>query len=286
MKGGIIWLASYPKSGNTWLRIFLTNLRRDGAEPVNINELASSPIAGDRALFDEATGIEASDLTPQEIDRLRPLVYEHLAAGANETLFLKVHDAYTHTADGLPLLPPRATRGAFYLIRNPLDVAVAFANHANSDLDTIIHRMADEEFALASGTGQLPEQLRQRLLSWSAHVLSWIEAPFPVLVLRYEDMKQQPLETFAAAARFAGLPADPARVRKAVEFSDFQELQRQEQEHGFRERPSQTASFFREDGWGAWRRELTPEQAARLIRDHREVMRRFGYLTKDGEPVF
>jgi hypothetical protein len=40
MKGGILWFASYPKSGNTWLRILLTNLRRDGKEPVDINEAA------------------------------------------------------------------------------------------------------------------------------------------------------------------------------------------------------------------------------------------------------
>jgi len=52
--------------------------------------------------------------------------------------------------------------------------------------------------------------------------------------MRYEDMRQQPLETFTQAARFAGLPDDPARVRKAVEFSNFKkELQRQEQDHGF-----------------------------------------------------
>ena len=99
-------------------------------------------------------------------------------------------------------------------------------------------------------------------------------------------MKQQPLKTFTQAAQFAGLPDDPVRVRKAVEFSDFKELQRQEQDHGFRERPPQAESFFREGGWGAWRRELTTEQVARLIRDHRKVMQQFGYLTEDGEPVF
>lgn len=285
MKKGILWLASYPKSGNTWLRIFLTNLRRDSDEPANINELDDGPIASARALFDEASGIEASDLTPEEIDRLRPEVYEGLAAEAKEVLFLKVHDAYTYGADGRPLLAAGDCR-AIYLIRNPLDVAVAFANHASRGLDSIIGRMADAEFALAAGAGQLTEQLRQRLLSWSAHVLSWVEAPIPVKVLRYEDMKQQPLETFTQAARFAGLPADPARVRKAVEFSDFKELQRQEQDHGFREKPPKADSFFREDGWGAWRREITPEQVARLIREHRQVMQRFGYLTADGEPVF
>ena len=155
MKRGIIWLASYPKSGNTWLRIFLTNLRRDAEGPVNINDLDGGPIASDRGLFDNATGIEASDLTSEEIDRLRPEVYERLAAEAKEVLFLKVHDAYTYGADGRPLLSAGGSR-AIYLIRNPLDVAVAFANHNSRDLDTIIRQMADEEFAFQPTPGNYP----------------------------------------------------------------------------------------------------------------------------------
>ena len=283
--GGIIWLASYPKSGNTWLRIFFTNLRRDGEEPVGINELDDNLSACDRAPFDELTGIEASDLTPEEIDRLRPDVYEKMTAEGQEVLFLKVHDAYTYGTDGRAMLGAAGSR-AIYLIRNPLDVAVSFARHANCDLDTIITRMADEELALSSASGRLTHQLRQRLFSWSAHVRSWVEAPIPVKVLRYEDMKQQTLETFTEAARFAGLPDDPARVRKAMAFSDFKDLQRQEQERGFREKPIMAEKFFREGGWGVWRREMSPEQAARVIRKHREEMRQFGYLTPEGEPVF
>jgi len=283
--GGIIWLASYPKSGNTWLRVFLANLQRDGQEPVNINELDRSPIASDRGLFDKLTGLEASDLSPEEIDRLRPEVYERLAAEAREPLFVKVHDAYTYGADGRPLLSATDSR-AIYLIRNPLDVAVSFAHHLSRDLDTIIDNMADAEYALAAASGKLHGQLRQRLLSWSRHVLSWLAAPLPVLVLRYEDIMQQPLKTFSQAARFAGLPDEPARVRQAVAFSDFKELQRQEQERGFRERPPKAEKFFREGGCGTWRRELTLAQATRLILAHREVMQRFGYLTAEGEPAF
>lgn len=282
---GIIWLASYPKSGNTWLRVFLANLRRDGQEPVNINELDDDTIASDRARFDRLTGLEASDLSPEEIDRLRPEVYERLAAEARETLFVKVHDAYTYGADGRPLLSATSSR-AIYLIRNPLDVAVSFAHHLTRDLDSIIEGMADAESALAPYTDRLPWQLRQRLLSWSRHVLSWVAAPLPLLVLRYEDIIQQPLKTFSQAARFAGLPDEPARVRKAVAFSDFKEMQRQEQERGFKERMQKAKKFFREGGWGVWRRELTPAQAARLIRAHREVMQRFGYLTAEGKPAF
>ena len=111
--GNIIWLASYPKSGNTWFRIFLTNLRGDNDQPADINDLDCTPIASARESFDDEVGIEASDLTPDEIDRLRPAVYETLAAHADEPLFMKVHDAYTLVDGASPLFPKTATRELF-----------------------------------------------------------------------------------------------------------------------------------------------------------------------------
>ena len=117
--GGIIWLASYPKSGNTWLRAVLSNYRDDGEEPADINELGGGPIASARSPFDDAVGVEASDLTEAEIERYRPRIYRQMAESSQETLFLKVHDAYAYTADGLPLMPKEATAGVIYIVRDP-----------------------------------------------------------------------------------------------------------------------------------------------------------------------
>src|SRR5690606_3634079 len=63
---GILWLASYPKSGNTWFRAFLTNLLREDDEPADINDLVGGPIAGSREPFDEAVGYDSGDLTEDE----------------------------------------------------------------------------------------------------------------------------------------------------------------------------------------------------------------------------
>ncbi|HNX96250.1 MAG TPA: sulfotransferase domain-containing protein, partial [Candidatus Aminicenantes bacterium] len=184
MKPGITWLASYPKSGNTWFRVFLTNYLRNGKEPASINELEKTPIASAREPFDEVLGIEAADLTAEEIDRLRPEWYRHLAENAGDRLFMKVHDAYTDLPDGRPLFPAAATHGVVYFIRNPLDVAVSFAHHSGWDNASSIEHLAEEGFAFCGKADRLHNQLRQRLLSWSAHVLSWVDrAPFPVCVL-------------------------------------------------------------------------------------------------------
>jgi len=275
----IIWLASYPKSGNTWFRVFLTNLRGEEDGPADINKLRSTPIASARGIFDDEAGVEASDLTFDEIDRLRPEIYTYLAEQAEETLFMKVHDAYTSNDKSIPLFPEKATTGAIYIIRNPLDVAISFAHHSGWDYNKAILRMADEESAFCARPKRLHNQLRQKLLSWSSHVKSWTEqAPFPVCVLRYEDMKQKPLETFEKAVQFSGLEYGRKQILKALELSSFEELQRQEKEDGFKEKSPSSDMFFRKGKIGSWREELTEKQVKHVIHDHREVMQRFKYL--------
>jgi aryl sulfotransferase len=284
---GIVWLASYPKSGNTWFRVFLTNLLRNADKPASINDLESAPIASARGIFDNNVGIEASDLTAEEIDLLRPELYCHLAENTRETLFMKIHDAYTYLADNVPLIPAEATRCALYFIRNPLDVAVSFAHHNGSDFATAISSMASNTMTFGRRTDRLHRQLRQKLLSWSGHVLSWMErAPFPVCLLRYEDMKMQPVTTFARAVRFAGLSHTEQQIRKALEFSSFDVVCEQEGVEGFREKSPSSSRFFRKGEIGSWREELNEEQAQRIVHDHREVMRRFGYLDENGKIVF
>jgi hypothetical protein len=283
----IVWLASYPKSGNTWFRAFLANLVRDGAEPAHINALNTGGIASARELFDDMVGVDAADLTPDEIDALRPAVYRKWAEQHDDVGFHKIHDAFIRLDGEQALVPAEATRGAFYFVRNPLDVAVSYAHHAHRDLDSVIGWMADDGHCFASGKKRLHEQLRQRLLSWSGHVASWVDqTEFPVHVLRYEDMSRCPEETFTAAAAFAGLPTERDRVAKALAFASFDELRRQEAADGFNERAPRAESFFRKGQVGSWREELSEEQAARIVADHHDVMKRFGYVDGAGQPVF
>jgi aryl sulfotransferase len=275
---GIYWLASYPKSGNTWLRALLTNYSSDGDEPADINQLHGGGTAFLRETFDNLTGIESADLTPQQIERYRPLAYEHFAADHAEPPFLKIHDAYTCNADARPLFPERATAGVIYLVRNPLDVVISYAHHRARPVDDTIQFMSRHD-AILAGSGISGTQLPQRLLSWSGHVRSWVDAPgLNRLVVRYEDMVRQPVETFAAIVRFAGLAGDRERLERAVEFSRFERLQSQEAAHGFAEKQPTAASFFRAGRAGAWRDCLSDAQVQRVVGDHHEVMHRFGYL--------
>ena len=285
--GDLIWLASYPKSGNTWMRIFLTNYWRDADNPVDINDLDVPWLVGRRSLFDQYTGLKSSDLTMDEIDALRPEIYRHLAQQLDKTLVTKVHDAYQYLSARHPLFPPEITKGALYLIRNPLDVAVSYAVHCGASLDESIAWMKTDT-SLASSSHALSLQLRQRMLSWSDHVHSWVEGTegFPVHVVRYEDMYAHPLATFAEVVTFIGTALDPARLEKAIRFSSFQVVRQQEQTKGYVERPPTMDFFFRKGQVGSWCTQLSQAQVKQIIADHHEVMQRFGYLTDTGEPVF
>ena len=276
--GNIYWLASYPKSGNTWMRILLTNYMRNADEPADINSLDGGPIASARQIFDDNVGVEASDLTQDEIERYRPYVYEMISDQATEPLFLKVHDAYTYTPEGIPLISKAATAGVLYLIRNPLDVAVSFAHHSASTVERIVRKMADPDFAFVDKPHSLHNQLRQRLLTWSGHLTSWVDEPgLRVHLVRYEDMKADPIGTFTGVIRFCGLEDDPARIAKAVDFSRFERVQAQEVEHGFGEKMPAAESFFRKGQVGSWREGMSEELAEAIVATHAGVMGRFGY---------
>ena len=282
-----VWLASYPKSGNTWTRLLLANFLADAEQAVRINRIGEA-LPGfhpsDRGWFDRATGLSSSDCTADEVEPLLPAAFRaHAAETAGERQFCKVHDALHDTAAGEPLFPADVSAGAVYVVRNPLDVAVSWAFHVGGeDFSGIVTRMNDRRYVTAGGCGH---QLRQRLLDWSSHVESWRSAPFPVLVVRYEDLLADTAGQLGRMTRFLGLDgaADGRRLRRAAAAADFSRLQEQEARDGFDERYWHCRRFFRSGRSGDWRRYLSAAQAQRLTRRHGAVMRACGYDPREAE---
>jgi hypothetical protein len=282
---GIYWLASYPKSGNTWIRAFLNNYWSDCDTPADINHLEQTPVASARTLFDDFLGLDSSELTQQEIDTLRPAVYRRLA-NADER-FCKIHDAFQRLPNGEPIFPADATRGVIYVVRSPLDVAVSYTHHNNNGFNETIAMMNDDSHGLFM-SATFFNQVHQRMYSWSNHVRSWVDQnDFPLHVVRYEDLVYQPTETFGAIVRFIDEQAlDETRLAKAIQFSSFDELKKQETLHGFKEKDQNTEQFFRKGKVGSWRTELSTEQVESIVSDHADVMCRFGYLDAEYEIVY
>jgi len=273
----IVWLASYPKSGNTWLRIFLAQLIRDGA-PVSINDIRFGAIASSREAFDASTGFDSSLLTADEIETLRREVYLDRARENSETLYCKVHDAFVTTPAGQPLFPKEVTESVVYLVRDPRDVAVSLAHHANQpDFDVVIDWMNNPNYCLADERDRQAPQLRQRLLTWSQHVTSWMGSGLPTLIVRYEDLVNRPQESFGNIVDFLHISATAQEITHSIEGCDFNRLRAEEQKAGFTERPPRSTAFFREGKAGSWRGQLSNDQATTIARQHAATIRRLGY---------
>lgn len=274
----LVWLASYPKSGNTWFRIFLTNYLQNKEKPAILHELERSPIASCRNSFDRLYGIDSVDLDFSEIDRRRPALYAEWQKN-QDTLFHKVHDAYTYLPDGQPLLGDHDGQAALYFIRNPLDIAVSLAHHSGTDdFDKIIAQMNCDQFSFCEKENNFSIQLRQKLLSWHNHVLSWFESSVPKLILRYEDMLNDTFNTFRQAICFLKLPDDEKRIQRAINFSTFDILQEQEKNMGFPEKPPRAKNFFRQGQAGKYIEALTQTQIESITHHHKKVMEQFHYV--------
>lgn len=280
MSGSLVWLASYPKSGNTWFRAVLTACLSGG--DVELNALHSDETAGIAsavARFEESLGVTSSLLHRDEVERYRPLADDVVSDRASGPLVCKIHDSLAPVPDGGRVVSVDATRCAVYVVRDPRDVAVSYSHHSRRDMERVVQWMNDPGHGMAGRRDPVGSQFPQRLGTWSSHVRSWLDdPPFPVHVVRYEDCLDDPVPTFAAAIRSAGFEVADDAVARAVERSSFEVLSAQESENGFHERPLGMDRFFRRGQAGAWRDELPADLAATVAADHHEVMARLGYL--------
>ncbi len=272
---GILWLASYPKSGNTWLRAFLHNLLRNARTPFDINRM-SELTAGDS----QAHWYERFDSRPpvalggEDLARLRPRVHALIAESAPDTVMVKTHNALVE-ADGVPMITQSLTVGAIYVVRNPLDVVVSYAHHLGQPTDDVITLMETRGFHSPASADQVPEHHSD----WSTHVESWTASSHPRLhVVRYEDMSRRPGPTFRAIAAFLGLKPPRERLERAMRHSSFRSLRAQEDRVGFIERTPSQDRFFRAGKVGGWREVLDDTQVRRVVERHRTQMERFSYL--------
>lgn len=274
---GLYWLVSYPKSGSTWLALALGSLRRGGLAVDLGAENALFPQAAARSMFDRALGIESSSLTPGEDEILRPRLYEVLARQPGQPLMLRVHAAFVRTSKGEWLFPMELTLGAVCIVRDPRDVAVSWAHYMDRPIDLAIETMGNPAAAIGARAGTLSPLLRQRLLTWSQHVESWLDAGIRLLLVRYEDMLANPVSTLSTIAAFLGWPVEEHEVIAAVESTRFERLRSQEEKVGFESGSARSGPFFRRGVAGGWSESLTPDQIQRIERHHRRVMVRLGY---------
>lgn len=276
--GNILWLASYPKSGNTWLRVFIENYLANGAKAVDINTIHQRSIDEVKSFRYQpyvGGGRQTTDLDNEEICAIRPLVHADIAAQAQGTVFVKSHN-FQGEYKGYPLHNWQVSSGAIYVVRNPLDVVVSMANYFDQSIDETIDYMAEDQ----TGTPNEPENVPQIITSWSLHVESWTasEDERNKLVLRYEDMLDNPRKAFRKVESLLGMKRNPSRLMRAIKHASFKQMQAQESGQGFVEKHENAGQFFRKGRQGQWQSVLTDAQVQKIVDRHEEQMSRFRYI--------
>lgn len=277
---GILWLASFPKSGNTWLRVFIENLFRNSPEPVSINELGVVRY-GDMMgpLYEKIGGKPLQAMTDVELHALREPLQRSWSLEP-QTAFVKTHNALVMHS-GRPLIHLDCAAGAAYVVRNVFDVTVSYADHYRLTLDDAVEAMTSE----LQTTRTTSAAVFQILGTWTDHYRSWHAVEnFNPLTLKYEDMVKSPMKAFGAFMRYLGVPKNPERLKRAIKNSSFSVVSGQETQGGFRERVHQSQKFFRSGGVGGYRKVLREDHVKRLTDHHYDLLLELGYITKSGVP--
>jgi Sulfotransferase domain len=262
----VIWIVSYPKSGNTWVRFLTCNL-----------------VYG---LQDSATAL----------NRLAPDIHE-LAAVPDAPSALSFVKTHFPCSSDMPLAAN--TAAAIYVVRDPADVMLSNFHYsqrsgAGQRSDTGIEPSAQalgqyvNQYVAARGD---PRWIQSKMGTWDGHVRSWLEgsASFPVLALRYEDLLADGLGGAHKLCTFLGLSRTAHEIQQAVAGASFRRMREIEeadirtQSVGIFYKPYLESAigngrrFMRSGTAGEAARVLTPEQRQRVTTAFGPLMRELGY---------
>jgi aryl sulfotransferase len=263
----IDWLASYMKSGNTFLRLLLTAYKR------GVIDLQDRPIVeADVQPYTHQLVAPAplTQLTAAEKLYFRSAALLHFMTRSTGQCILKTHSANIRVGDN-QIIPQALTNKRILIVRDPRDVAISKANHMSTNIDKSIQLLNEKGYGL-DPEGGAPSIVS----SWSAHTLSWYQVAD--LVVKYEDMVSDTHAVLRQVLQVLNWDINEDKINDAVNACQFANLQKQEQQKGFIEAVEGT-QFFKVGRSGYWREILTAEQANQIIDDHAEVMELLGYDT-------
>lgn len=273
--GSLIWLASYPKSGNTWMRCLIEAYRNNGY--LDINNIRSSFGDSGELMYQAVSPTNAAEISEAEVYLLRPAALMNAMTQFKPPRIVKTHFANLTGPIVPPMIPPQITKCGIYIVRDPRSVAVSWSKHFAHNMDNVVQMMGHERTKL-SPPGNDDGQCIVYASSWSNHVQSWTdEERFPVLIIKYEDLLEDTEKHLKAVVDFLNWENDDARIKKAVRASALSKLKKQECESGFKEKSQHTEKFFT-NGGTRWKDELAPIHIRQIEKDHRVMMKKCGYL--------
>tara|TARA_Y100000590_G_scaffold341030_1_gene389036 strand:+ start:3550 stop:4380 length:831 start_codon:yes stop_codon:yes gene_type:complete len=275
----IIWIASYPKSGNTWVRaIISTYLNFNNNNPFeNILKIKRFP---NFSQFKEIINLE--DLKK---DRLQICKYwlsaQKRINSDNKITFLKTHNL-NGNVNGNMFTNSENTIGFIYLVRDPRSVVVSIANHNGISIDKAINNLLNINMI-----GTNPTMVNNDLInlvefrsSWKAHYLSWTKSSYSKLIIRYEDLHSNTFNVAKEILNFIksykNIEINDHKLKDTINICNFENLSKLEKSVGFTEKVK--GSFFRKGKIDDWKNELSKDQIKKIESAFSEEMKELNYL--------
>ena len=288
------YIASYPKSGNTWCRIFISELIRISKLDIqdnafsnknfsfnNWNEINKGDIFSSYKLIEDHLGIDISDLSFDELQNLRSKIKELKIPYLNNYPFIKIHDSFFGKDQENSIIPTINCGGAVYIVRHPADVAISLSQFKTISLEESIRFLINCDSALCDSETKGYSQAYQFLGSWGYHVKTWhLQKHIPIITVRYEDMINKTYDEFYKIASFLGISSDEKLIKNAIKLADFSRLKSMEQKFGFLEASSEKIPFFRKGTIGDGLKKLKTSQLNLLERKFKSTLLKLGYDLK------
>ncbi len=285
----IIWLASYPKSGNTWLRFFIISLLMGKKTDLNLNHL--------RAIlaYPHSTQFEGliSDFFDLEEIAKNWIVSQKKANSDKNLRFFKTHNMLGKYK-GYAFTDVENTLGTIHIVRDPRNVITSVKNHYSlSNYDEATKFIFKENQILSLSERQKNLYLKSKKFpltqfvgSWKTHYLSWKNMKKNYLLVRYEDLMENPKNEFTKITDFIGnllkLKFTEDQIDNAINLSSFDRLEKMEKVHGFTEstidNEGNRNKFFYLGPKNNWREILDAKISENIEQEFQQEMKELDYL--------
>tara|TARA_B100000963_G_scaffold314494_1_gene293065 strand:+ start:1010 stop:1840 length:831 start_codon:yes stop_codon:yes gene_type:complete len=275
----IIWLASYPKSGNTWIRMFLKSYFMKPEEKFSLTNSINDNFRIQS--FPNEGLLNRLEIKKkfQEIVKNWEGMQDFINLNG-KTNFIKTHNAMC-TVGSYKFTSRKNTKGAIYIVRDPRDVLVSYAHHLGVDYVQSFNHLSSAYTCEYPSSGN--ERYKISLMgTWAEHYKSWKNYnSCKVLIIKYEDMILNEIETFKNIINYLdkidGIKYDEEKFNKALNQTKFEELQKLEEKEGFVEK-GKGDRFFRKGKIGSWKDGVPESIIGKVEKIFSKEMKELGYL--------
>ncbi len=279
----IIWLASYPKSGNTLLRSILCSylFTNDG----NFNfELLKYIKQFPSKYFFHKIGVDTENLIEVEKNYI---IAQKFINSINQNNFLKTHSSFKLNHD-YDFTNEENTLGAIYIVRDPRNVITSISKHYELNLDDALNLMLSS----SSFTGDKYEKDTPVFISsWKSNYDSWKSGKFKdkCLFIKYENLVKKKKETIIKVLEFIGnlsnvkFVLNEKKLQNTLLTTEFNYLQKMEKEQGFVEgmidsKTKKEIQFFNSGIERDWKKLLSDKIVNKIELSFKKEMTELGYL--------